>query len=139
MQPAENTTSPAVPTAASTLPEWLAYIESMHPKGINGIEMGLDRVRSVAQRLESLMLTWQLYAPLVAMTWLLQLPASLRELGLLTCAQLHISASLGSLTQLSRDGTMAIEEGVSLPPSVCMLALCDTSEALPSQASWHVA
>lgn len=31
-----------------TLPEWLAYIEQLHPKNI---DMGLERVRTVAQRL----------------------------------------------------------------------------------------
>ena len=35
----------------SSLKEWLAYIESMHPKGIHGIDMGLDRVREVAGRM----------------------------------------------------------------------------------------
>jgi dihydrofolate synthase/folylpolyglutamate synthase len=36
----------------NTLQDWLAHCERLHPKGINGIEMGLDRVRAVAQRLE---------------------------------------------------------------------------------------
>jgi dihydrofolate synthase/folylpolyglutamate synthase len=40
------------PSASSSLPQWLAYIESLHPKGVNGIEMGLDRVRQVAERME---------------------------------------------------------------------------------------
>ena len=35
----------------TTLSDWLAHCERLHPKGINGIELGLDRVRSVAQRL----------------------------------------------------------------------------------------
>ena len=35
----------------NTLADWLAHCERLHPKGINGIEMGLDRVRAVAQRL----------------------------------------------------------------------------------------
>ena len=35
----------------NTLPEWLAHCEQLHPKGINGIELGLDRVRAVAKRL----------------------------------------------------------------------------------------
>jgi dihydrofolate synthase / folylpolyglutamate synthase len=35
----------------NTLNDWLAHCERLHPKGINGIEMGLDRVRAVAQRL----------------------------------------------------------------------------------------
>jgi dihydrofolate synthase/folylpolyglutamate synthase len=36
----------------TTLQDWLAHCERLHPKGINGIEMGLDRVRAVAQRLD---------------------------------------------------------------------------------------
>ena len=36
----------------NTLHDWLAYCEQMHPKGINGIELGLDRIRAVAQRME---------------------------------------------------------------------------------------
>lgn len=35
-----------------TLPEWLAHCEQLHPKGINGIELGLDRVRAVSQRMQ---------------------------------------------------------------------------------------
>ena len=38
-------------TTPTTLPEWLAHCERLHPQGIHGIEMGLDRVRSVAQRM----------------------------------------------------------------------------------------
>lgn len=34
-----------------TLADWLAHIEQLHPKGLHGIEMGLDRIRQVAQRL----------------------------------------------------------------------------------------
>lgn len=106
------------------------------------LEKCLTALASVAQRLESLTLMWQLVAPLVATAWLLQLPASLRELGLLTCSQLHISASLGSLTQLtqllllSRDAPAVVEAGVSLPPCVRMMALCDDGEVLPNQASF---
>ncbi|ARV18338.1 Bifunctional protein FolC [Curvibacter sp. AEP1-3] len=46
-------TSPSLlhPTAQSPLADWLAYIESMHPKGINGIELGLGKVQEVAKRL----------------------------------------------------------------------------------------
>jgi dihydrofolate synthase/folylpolyglutamate synthase len=36
----------------NTLSEWLAYCEQLHPKGINGIELGLDRIRAVAARME---------------------------------------------------------------------------------------
>ncbi|HEY0917026.1 MAG TPA: bifunctional tetrahydrofolate synthase/dihydrofolate synthase [Solimonas sp.] len=39
---------PAAPTAAWTLAEWLAWQEQLHPKSI---ELGLERVRSVALRL----------------------------------------------------------------------------------------
>ncbi|MBT0571421.1 bifunctional tetrahydrofolate synthase/dihydrofolate synthase [Curvibacter sp. CHRR-16] len=40
------------PTEQSTLQDWLAYCERQHPKGIHGIELGLDRIRTVAQRLQ---------------------------------------------------------------------------------------
>lgn len=52
MAPAMEHT-PATPplTAQSSLADWLAYIESMHPKGINGIELGLGKVQEVAKRL----------------------------------------------------------------------------------------
>jgi dihydrofolate synthase/folylpolyglutamate synthase len=36
----------------NTLHDWLAYCEQLHPKGINGIELGLDRIRVVAQRMD---------------------------------------------------------------------------------------
>ncbi|MEY4345468.1 MAG: hypothetical protein RL032_1300, partial [Pseudomonadota bacterium] len=36
----------------NTLQDWLAYCEQLHPKGMNGIELGLDRIRVVAQRME---------------------------------------------------------------------------------------
>src|SRR3546814_15636603 len=39
--------SPAMPPA--TLPDWLAYIERQHPRSI---DMGLERVREVAGRME---------------------------------------------------------------------------------------
>ncbi|CAM8642163.1 FolC Folylpolyglutamate synthase [Comamonadaceae bacterium] len=52
MAPAmEHTTATAALTAQSSLADWLAYIESMHPKGINGIELGLGKVQEVAKRL----------------------------------------------------------------------------------------
>ncbi len=38
-------------TTPTTLPEWLAHCERLHPLGQQGIELGLDRVRAVAQRL----------------------------------------------------------------------------------------
>ncbi|MBY0467252.1 MAG: bifunctional folylpolyglutamate synthase/dihydrofolate synthase, partial [Burkholderiales bacterium] len=34
-----------------TLADWLTHCEQLHPKGMNGIELGLDRIRTVAQRL----------------------------------------------------------------------------------------
>ncbi|MFC4274247.1 bifunctional tetrahydrofolate synthase/dihydrofolate synthase [Achromobacter aloeverae] len=37
------------PDASSSLPEWLAYIEALHPKTI---ELGLERSRRVAERLD---------------------------------------------------------------------------------------
>ena len=40
-----------MPTSMKTLSDWLAHIEQLHPKGINGIELGLDHVRTVAQRM----------------------------------------------------------------------------------------
>ena len=39
-------------TTPNTLQDWLAHCERLHPKGISGIELGLDRVRAVAQRLD---------------------------------------------------------------------------------------
>ncbi|MFM1980513.1 MAG: hypothetical protein RLZ68_1778 [Pseudomonadota bacterium] len=44
MHPSMDTTN--------TLHDWLAYCEQLHPKGINGIELGLDRIRVVAQRMD---------------------------------------------------------------------------------------
>jgi dihydrofolate synthase/folylpolyglutamate synthase len=35
-----------------TLSEWLAHCERLHPQGISGIELGLDRVQRVARRME---------------------------------------------------------------------------------------
>ncbi|MDO5652509.1 MAG: bifunctional tetrahydrofolate synthase/dihydrofolate synthase [Brachymonas sp.] len=35
----------------ATLDEWLAFCEQLHPKGIQGIELGLERLRSVASRM----------------------------------------------------------------------------------------
>lgn len=40
--------NPEVPGAHSTLSTWLTYLESLHPKAI---EMGLDRIKRVAQHL----------------------------------------------------------------------------------------
>ncbi len=52
MAPAmEHTPATSSLTAQSSLADWLAYIESMHPKGINGIELGLGKVQEVATRL----------------------------------------------------------------------------------------
>ena len=34
-----------------TLDQWLAHIEAMHPRGISGIELGLDRVKAVSEQL----------------------------------------------------------------------------------------
>ena len=42
-------TKPTIPTKPTNLAAWLAYIEALHPKSI---AMGLDRVKSVATRLE---------------------------------------------------------------------------------------
>ena len=36
----------------NTLSEWLAHCERLHPQGISGIELGLDRVQHVAQRMQ---------------------------------------------------------------------------------------
>ena len=36
-----------------TLQQWLAYCEQLHPQGIQGIELGLDRLRSVASRMHN--------------------------------------------------------------------------------------
>ncbi|WP_138514680.1 bifunctional tetrahydrofolate synthase/dihydrofolate synthase [Rhodoferax bucti] len=47
----EHTPATSPLTVQSSLADWLAYIESMHPKGINGIELGLGKVQAVAQRL----------------------------------------------------------------------------------------
>lgn len=35
----------------NTLDDWLAHCERQHPQGISGIELGLERVRRVAQRM----------------------------------------------------------------------------------------
>lgn len=35
-----------------SLPEWLAYLESLHPKGQGGIELGLERVQRVKAELQ---------------------------------------------------------------------------------------
>ena len=35
-----------------TLDQWLAHIEAMHPRGVAGIELGLERVAKVSQQLD---------------------------------------------------------------------------------------
>ena len=40
-----------LPNHPTTLADWLAHCERLHPQGISGIEMGLDRVQNVAQRM----------------------------------------------------------------------------------------
>lgn len=40
----------AVPTSTHSLADWLSYLESLHPKTM---ELGLDRVRTVAERLQA--------------------------------------------------------------------------------------
>lgn len=39
-------------TLPTTLEDWLAHCERLHPQGVHGIELGLERVRVVAQRLQ---------------------------------------------------------------------------------------
>ena len=46
--PASPTSLPLAPAASATLAEWLAYCEQIHP---TTIDMGLERVRVVAERL----------------------------------------------------------------------------------------
>jgi dihydrofolate synthase/folylpolyglutamate synthase len=46
-----NKNAPLCRKTPQTLPEWLHYLESLHPKGEAGIELGLERVRAVAERL----------------------------------------------------------------------------------------
>ena len=43
----QHTTSP------QTLDQWLTYCEQLHPKGVQGIELGLERLRSVASRMHN--------------------------------------------------------------------------------------
>lgn len=38
-------------SSARGLPDWLAHLEALHPRGQAGIELGLERVRTVAQAL----------------------------------------------------------------------------------------
>jgi dihydrofolate synthase/folylpolyglutamate synthase len=38
--------------ASASLPEWLAYLEAAHPRGSDGIELGLERVATVKRRLQ---------------------------------------------------------------------------------------
>ncbi len=40
-----------LPDYPTTLAEWLAHCERLHPQGISGIELGLDRVETVARRM----------------------------------------------------------------------------------------
>ncbi len=40
-----------LPEHPSTLAEWLAHCERLHPQGISGIELGLDRVQAMARRM----------------------------------------------------------------------------------------
>ena len=40
-----------LPDHPTTLPEWLAHCERLHPQGIVGIELGLERVQAVARRM----------------------------------------------------------------------------------------
>jgi D-serine deaminase-like pyridoxal phosphate-dependent protein len=49
MQPCDNAILMETP---NTLTGWLAYCEQLHPKGINGIELGLERIRAVAERMD---------------------------------------------------------------------------------------
>jgi dihydrofolate synthase/folylpolyglutamate synthase len=42
---------PASPSPAASLPFWLAHLESLHPRGQGGIELGLERVRRVKDEL----------------------------------------------------------------------------------------
>lgn len=43
---------PQLPLAASAgLDDWLAYLEALHPRGVAGIELGLERVAEVKARL----------------------------------------------------------------------------------------
>jgi dihydrofolate synthase / folylpolyglutamate synthase len=47
-----SSSSTAIDSSLWTLLDWLAHCERQHPKGISGIELGLDRVREVAKRLD---------------------------------------------------------------------------------------
>jgi dihydrofolate synthase/folylpolyglutamate synthase len=40
------------PSASASLPDWLAYLETAHPRGSDGIELGLERVAMVKQALQ---------------------------------------------------------------------------------------
>ena len=44
---------PTTTSLPQTLAQWLSYCEQLHPKGIQGIELGLDRLRSVASRMHN--------------------------------------------------------------------------------------
>ncbi len=41
-----------LPDHPTTLAHWLAHCERQHPQGLSGIELGLERVRRVARRME---------------------------------------------------------------------------------------
>ncbi|MDR2677840.1 MAG: hypothetical protein LBB51_00170, partial [Zoogloeaceae bacterium] len=49
--PSEFRSPIAAPPENATLADWLQYLESRHPRGEAGIELGLARVRQVADAL----------------------------------------------------------------------------------------
>ncbi|PRW60825.1 ribosome-recycling chloroplastic [Chlorella sorokiniana] len=114
-----------IATAAAAMPELVACCEALG---------------AAAQQLEMFGLGWLLSAPLEVEAWAPQLPVSLHELALLSSSKLRITSSLGSLTQLTQllllgRTSMVLDAGVSLPPSVRMLALGGDGGELPSQLS----
>ena len=48
-----------------TLDQWLAFIEAMHPRGVAGIKLGLDRVQIVSDQLGQQIALANLAAPIV--------------------------------------------------------------------------
>ncbi|MBP7918339.1 MAG: bifunctional folylpolyglutamate synthase/dihydrofolate synthase, partial [Rhodocyclaceae bacterium] len=48
-----------------TLDQWLAHIEAMHPRGVAGIELGLDRVKVVSEQLGQHVALSALAAPII--------------------------------------------------------------------------
>lgn len=48
-----------------TLDQWLAHIEAMHPRGVAGIELGLDRVKVVSEQLGQHVALAALAAPII--------------------------------------------------------------------------